>query len=54
MWLGSSVVECSHGKQETLVSSSVESTFSFHSLTFGGSVWVHARAASVTGRHVAR
>ena len=45
-WLGNSVVECSHGKRETLGSSPGRAAFFFRPVTFGGSVWVRARAAS--------
>ena len=40
------MVECSHGKGETLGSSPGQATFFFRPVTFGGLVWVRARATS--------
>ena len=45
VWFGSSVVECSHGKRETLGSSPGLATFFFCSCDIWWPVWVRARAA---------
>ena len=46
VWLDSSVVECSHGKRETLGSSPGRATFFFRPCDIWWPVWVRARAAS--------
>ena len=46
MWLGSSVVECSHGKRETLGSSPGRATFFFRPCDIWWPVRVRARPAS--------
>ena len=49
VWLGSSVVQCSHSKRDTLGLSPGLTTFFSAPVTFGGTVWVRARAASSKG-----